>query len=544
MNNIINLTTVLLKNSVSGFGTSKSSGLKNKIIFLLIFISFLPLITGIVKLTKTLYISLPGNTSIILTISSAIYCMLIFLLGFFFIISVFYFSQDIDFILPLPVKPSEILSAKFFTVLIYEYCSGLLFFAPVIITYGVLSNSNVIFYVYFIVVFLTLPVIPLAAVSLITILVMSFIPFSKNKDIFRTAAGVFAIIIGLGLSIYVQTYFKGISESQMIQTMILHNNQKLIKYFSSLFPPVKFSTYALFFYDKMEGLYNLIIFSIINIISFILVVSAGGKYYLKGALSGGSNSSTRIRLLNYESRDRTALYALTKREIVILFRTPSYFLNCVLINFIWPFLIILFSLQNPDSFENITSYLKSRFSLNCFIYSGISLGILLSSINAIASTTFSREGKDLFYLKILPFSPEILLKSKIVVAFSLSFIGLLFVIPMIAIYKIAEFPSLLIIFVASSAGIYFSTIAGIIIDLYSPKLTWDNEYKAVKQNLNSIISMVLQFAVIALFIFLIQNNFYNNTFLPIVLLVAFFAGIFITYLYAKRKIGFLLSRIE
>ena len=59
--------------------------------------------------------------------------------------------------------------------------------------------------------------------------------------------------------------------------------------------------------------------------------------------------------------------------------------------------------------------------------------------------------------------------------------------------------------IVGSVGIIFTSFIGIFVDLNFPKLQWDTEQKAVKQNLNVIISMVICIAIAALTVFVIMK---------------------------------------
>ena len=52
------------------------------------------------------------------------------------ILTVFYYSNDIEMLLPLPLKPAQIISAKFLTVLITQYVMSSFILLPIFITYG------------------------------------------------------------------------------------------------------------------------------------------------------------------------------------------------------------------------------------------------------------------------------------------------------------------------------------------------------------------------------------------------------------------------
>jgi ABC-2 type transport system permease protein len=75
----------------------------------------------------------------------------------------------------------------------------------------------------------------------------------------------------------------------------------------------------------------------------------------------------------------------------------------------------------------------------------------------------------------------------------ISLIGLVTV--LITASVILSIPGHLIVLIAitSLLGIVFTSFTGVIIDLFHPKLNWDNEQKAVKQNLNPVLNMLLVF---------------------------------------------------
>ncbi|HBN86003.1 MAG TPA: hypothetical protein DDZ89_19420, partial [Clostridiales bacterium] len=70
---------------------------------------------------------------------------MIFFFGLFYVLGVFYFSKDIEFILTLPLQAWQILSAKFATVVVYEYLVMLVIFAPFLIGYGLAVNGGLLY---------------------------------------------------------------------------------------------------------------------------------------------------------------------------------------------------------------------------------------------------------------------------------------------------------------------------------------------------------------------------------------------------------------
>ena len=79
--------------------------------------------------------------AIILSLGSTIS----FFFGIYTIMNVFYFSEDIEVILPLPFKSSEIVFGKFIAVLINMYIYTAMLVLPLIV-YGVVSKASFMYY--------------------------------------------------------------------------------------------------------------------------------------------------------------------------------------------------------------------------------------------------------------------------------------------------------------------------------------------------------------------------------------------------------------
>ena len=94
----------------------------------------------------------------------------------------FYFSKDIEYLLPLPLKPYEIVIAKFNTILVTEYITVFAFLLVPFIIYGIVTSASLLFYLYGALVLLVFPILPALISSIIVMLVMSITGIIKNKD--------------------------------------------------------------------------------------------------------------------------------------------------------------------------------------------------------------------------------------------------------------------------------------------------------------------------------------------------------------------------
>lgn len=501
MSKFIALTRVLLKNNVESFG--KGGGkfkLKGIALIIFLILCFAPLSISLGAFVNTLYdmLSQIDQQGVILGLGFSMSCLAIFFLGIFYVIGTFYFSMDINYLLPLPLRPSEILSSKLVVVLVYEYLTQIVILAPIIIAYGIKDGAGILYYIFSILIFLTIPIIPLIISSILVMVIMRFTNLAKNKDRFNMIGGIIAIFIGIGINIFMQRTASNFTNPENMQRLFEEGNNSFIGLATKLFPSAKLAAAALAENISSRGFINLGLFIVMTVISLIVFILVGEGLYFKGVIGTSEAASKRKQLSNDElykaTKQNSILKAYTIKELKILFRTPAYFLNCVVINFFWPIIIILplvINSDNMESLEMIKSFLNTPdyFSI---ILAGSSLLLgFVSSTNGVASTSISREGKSFFVNKFLPISYKNQIIAKVLSGIIISIIGMVTLIFTIII--IAK-PSPLLIILITIIGmlvISFANFIGVLIDLFNPKLNWDNEQKAVKQNLNLIISWPL-----------------------------------------------------
>lgn len=512
MNRFIALTKVLIKTNIGSIGRNNGK-LKLKGIAFIIFLllCFMPLAFSIAAFVKMLYEGLyPINQqSAILGLGFSVSNMIVFFFGIFYVIGTFYFAMDIDYLLPLPFKGSQILSAKLVVVMIYEYLTQLIFLAPIIITYGYENGSSLLYYILGILVFLILPIIPLIISSILVMIIMRFTSVAKNKDRFGIIAGILTIFISLGINMVIQNNAASFSDPAQIEKLFMQGNNSLLNLISMMFPTSKFAALALAENSIGKGLINFGLFVIITIAAISIFIILGEGLYLKGVIGISQTTSKRKELNNYEiskaTKENSLIKSYTLKELKILFRTPSYFMNCVLMNFLWPVFLLFPLVFGSD--EISLSIIKEFFSNSSMFPIVLAVSAcaiaFITSTNGISATAISREGKNLFINKFIPVDYKTQIFGKVLSGVIMGIICMAVLI--ITLFIIAK-PSLSLIALILIVGFFvtlFVNFIGILIDLYNPKLNWDNEQKAVKQNMNVVISWIPCLLVPGLTVFLV-----------------------------------------
>ena len=175
------LTKYFLKESIEEmFGKSK---MKAPVMFILMIVAILALSAPFAAIVGVAYPGLEklGQEGSIITFMLFVNILISFFFGVYTVLNIFYFSNDIEQILPLPFRSKDIVIAKFLTVMLDMLIYSGILLLPLII-YGVMSDASFIYYIYMIVVMLVTPIFPMIIATAISILLMRFTNLSKHKD--------------------------------------------------------------------------------------------------------------------------------------------------------------------------------------------------------------------------------------------------------------------------------------------------------------------------------------------------------------------------
>lgn len=502
MSKMIALIKVFLKTTgdESFEGKKKSSSIAFMIVMvaLMIFSLGVPL----AAMTSEFYDNLVPlqQQGLVIGLLMAIASVMIFIFGIAYSMATFYFAKDIEYLLPLPLKPYEILGAKFTTVVIYEYMTEIIILLLPLIIYGIKDNASIGYWIIMILTLLLLPVFPLVIASIIDMVVMSFTNIGKHKDALRTLGAILAIGLGFGVSFLSNKMGNVTSSPEKMVDMIMEGNNSLVSVVSSIFPTSKFAAESLVGH---KTLMNFGLFLLLTAAALVIFLVIANKIYFKGALGASETFSKRKKLTEEEFSKSTKVQGVTKafilKEVKALFRTPVYFLNCVLMNFLWPIFFMIPLAMQPELFKTIgenTAHIFTEGTNGFILAIVVSAMIFMGNSNMIASTAISREGKNLFFSKYIPIPYHTQLLAKAYTGMAFSAINLIFIL-VVGILAKAPVTLIILALILSVVTIAASNFLGLILDLMRPKLNWDNETTAVKQNFNAMISMFGGMAIAA-----------------------------------------------
>jgi ABC-2 type transport system permease protein len=495
MHNFLALVKVNLKNTFSMTDGKQKKSALNRFLPVFILIALLPSIASMYFLTQDLIGILTPiqQTGIVVALLLMGVSVTVFFFAIFLVPSVYYFSKDVETLLALPLQPWVIVASKFVVTVIYEYFTLFFFALPVLAAYIVKVQPPVAFYPILLVVLVLLPVVPLIFASILIMLIMWLVPFAKNRDFFNYLSTFFALGLALGIN-FLAGSAATVSQDVLID-LLMRGNNSLTSVFNLFIPNIRFAVEALV---KISLLDTLIYVGIV-ILASVAFVALAQIVYFRGAIGVNETSANRKRLKGKAYSKSTVsgnvILTYTLKELKLLFRTPIYLMNCVLSAVLIPGIMIAsFSMQLGDTSELqqiIDSIPWGSPQLSLYILAGgAAFGWVITSLNLITPTAISREGQNAYFMKYIPMSYFAQMSAKVLSGMAISLLGIVcFILPVAWFIKL-PLNLTIIAFAASVLTSVFMNYLGMIVDILHPKLVWEQEASAVKQNLNAVFTMV------------------------------------------------------
>ena len=449
-----------------------------------------------------------------------------------------YFSKDTPMYGALPISSRVLYASRLTEVYAEEMALTAALVLPLCIMYMVRLGFDFMLLVRAILVTLLSPILPLALAALLVHLLAHLSIFNRHRDTVIMVGTVLMILFQMVLSFTLSSTmsrYTGDEEGLAgVMTGLLSGEKNIITMMTSIFPPAGWAGRALLGSWPMMGLLLLA-----GVAAVVFLFSVCGRTYLRIALMGSETSVSRrsVKLDRVNYRSQHAGMAVFMREFRDLMRNPVYVLNAVVGAVGMPLLMIGgLVLGLSSSFDgNLGAAVDTIFSrsIPSYFYAAAITGFLsfMGGMNIVTSTAVSREGHSHGIYRSLPVTSRTILTAKLRLGLACSLLGTVLAIALLMILIPSIFTTLLLALVWSCLLTYSMTCLSLWVDCIHPKMHWNNENEAMKQNFNSLLGMLLGFAVLGLVVifgllWFLVFKFPENAFVPsmTVLLVLIAAG--------------------
>ena len=278
MHKLLSLIRIQLKSGMLNTMDATTKTWKKALLYLVVLICMLPLL-GLLFLGFYFgfdFLGKIGQPGYLVNIAMMGTSFVIFLFSIFTIPSVYYFSRDIDRLLVLPLTPQQIISSKFVVNVIYEYGFTAMFMIPMYVTMVMQTGFHPLGLIAFLIIFFTAPIYPLVLSSLLTMIIMRFVPFFNNRDRFNLIGGILAVVLAFGLSFWLNSMNTADMEAMLMS--LLSRDNALMRAGTALFPFIPAAASAIFDGDMLQ----LLIYLGITLIALALFLLCARFLYFKG----------------------------------------------------------------------------------------------------------------------------------------------------------------------------------------------------------------------------------------------------------------------
>lgn len=465
-----------------------------------------------------------GYLDLILIIAVLVSSILSFITSIYKAQGTLFSSKDYDLLMSLPIKNSTILTSKILSLMSINYIETALIIIPASIVYFIYNgNLSWSFFCILLIGLIFVPMIPIIASAIIAVIITFISSRFKHKNTLTIVVGMIATLLIIVVLINMQNYIN----------KFIANSEFIVNGLSNIYLPALYLKNALVNFD-LVSLAKLIAVSIIPFIIFIFVFSKIFKV-INGKLSESyKRANYKIKKLETSSITKS----LVNQEIKRYFATPIYVMNTA----IGMVLLVAGSIATLFiSKETLAELFKYPEIVNIIPIAILVVLIFTIGLSCTTNSSISLEGNRLWILKVLPIEPKEIFKGKIIT-------NLIITIPAVIIANIIfyiglkyNFKYLMLNLLISIVFCVLSSVIGLIVNLYFPKMEWTNPTTVVKQSASVMITILSIFllilGVVGITILLTYVFNINNMDIILIIVLAVFLIMLFISIRALNNIG-------
>ena len=418
--------------------------------------------------------------------------------GILVIFSVMFFSSDREHFVTLPIPSHHLMMAKFFYAYMAESVMEFMVLIAVFVGYFIAIGRNVglsaalnpISIIGSLLGVFLIPLVPMIYCAIFSLILMAALSRVKTAKIFYRMSTIFLLLFA-GLFLL---SLRGIGEVNMenyVESLGSGSNI-LLRSLNILFFPVPWLSNAI-----SDGSILWLLASLSGNAALLVILYFLGKaLYQKGLYTAASlGSSKKAEIKAKDISDSSQFKASLQKELRVILRTKAFSGNCAYINILWPvgvFLLFHFTRNKGFLAAFIDMYQQGRDRAEMILLMAvISISFIATALNSLASTAFTREGQHLALIKFIPVPYETQLYAKAVVSIIFTYPMLLLSDIMICVYM--KVPAYMCVYYALQMLLahIISLVIGMMMDSSSPYVEWDDEYSALRGNLNTFFNMAI-----------------------------------------------------
>ena len=444
--------------------------------------------------------------------------------GILVIFSVMFFSSDREHFVTLPIPAHHLMIAKFMYAYFAESVMEFLILIAVFVGYFLAIGRNVglgaalhpVSLISSILGVMLIPLVPMIYCALFSLVLMAVLSKVRSTAVFYRMSSLFLFLFA---ALFVFS-LRGIGEINMenyVESLGSGDNL-FLRTLNIIFFPVPWLSEAI----SRGSILYLLLYLVGNVGLLAILFFLGKLLYQRGLYTAASLGSS--KKADVKSKDiviESPFMASVKKELRVILRTRAFSGNCAYINILWPvgaFLLFHFTRNKGGIASYISMFQEGNDRAEMIlIIIMIAIAFIATALNSLAAAAFTREGQHLALIKFIPVPFRIQMYAKAFVCILFTYPALLATDIIVCIYMGASPVKCIAFALLMFLAHVISMILGMSLDSASPYVDWDDEYSALRGNLNTFFNMAVMM-LIALIVGVIGVLLYEVLKLPILAL--------------------------
>lgn len=410
-----------------------------------------------------------------------------FVFGIPVAMSVLYFSPDTRLLLTLPVRTRAIVSAKIGLLVFYALPIHLLLTVPVVVVAwgaGVYAPGATI--LGSLVLFVLGPLPPVTLAVLLVGLLMRVVNLSR----IRTALELVGMLLALVGIIALQLFLSGTMQAAAgagVEGAIPRDLAAGLVAWMDAIPPARWMS-GIFVAGGAGDLLGSLGVSAGLLAVVALVVD---RLFLADIGRRGETRGPGRGRREGDLRAGSAVAALTGREWTVLSAHSTFLFEAFGQIIVFPLILVVFQFSMPaEAMDGLLTALPETDVLGL-----IALGVLLlfGTLSTVSATSISREGKTFALSLVLPVPGRLQIRAKL--RFHFLIVGPAYILNTAILFLALPIPLSAMVYIlpAGFAMLITSFCIGMNMDLRRPMTSWSHPQQAMKQNMNALAALGLNF---------------------------------------------------
>ena len=428
-----------------------------------------------------------------------------------------YEAKDNELLMSMPIKNTDILLSRLFTILLLNYLYEIVIVAPAFYVYVTHIGMSMLQVMMFIIVVLTLPLFVLILSSLFGWILAHTLVHIRFKNIMT-------IVMFCGF-MFIYFYVVNSVEGYLMY-LIIHGASIAGAIQETLYP-----IYHLSIAITQENVLSLLIYLACVIIPFFIVLYLLSRNFV--TLATTKPQQKKKKYVKKEMKLRSPQKTLLIREVKHFTSNAMVMLNAGAGVLMSVFAIVGIIIYRNDLLIQISA-LSAYVDISKWIMPICCIALMsICAMSMISASSISLEGPQFWILKTIPVTTKQILLSKFMFHFLVCAPTTLILACLLMTILSLGFVDSSLIIIAPLLFITFIDLLGLLLNIWKPRLDWRNETTCVKQSMPVTLTMFIAIGTVFVMamVYILLVNFMNSQLcVSCILLILLLVDLFLYHL--------------